>query len=416
MVTQPALARRLRLADAVVIGLGAMIGAGVFAVFAPAAQAAGAALLIGLGIAALVAYCNATSSAQLAATYPTSGGTYIYGRERLGPWWGYLAGWGFVVGKIASCAAMALTVVAYLFPSAWQRPLAIGTVAVMTGITCLGVTRTARVTALLVSVVLATLVLAVVAAWAGGQPDVARWHPATAGQGWYGVIQSAGLIFFAYAGYARIATLGEEVRNPRRVIPRAILVALLIAVVVYAAVAMTTLATLGPQRLAASSAPVADAVAAGSWSWAVPVVRVGAVAASLGSLLALIAGIGRTTLAMARHADLPRWLAAVHPTHRIPRRAQVTVGLLVCVLVAFTDLRGAIAFSSFGVLIYYLIANLAAFTQIGHDRRYPRTVQVAGMIGCAGLVVTLPVAGIVAGLAIFAVGVVVRFVRLRTRA
>ena len=415
-MTQPALARRLRLADAVVIGLGAMIGAGVFAVFAPAAQAAGAALLIGLGIAALVAYCNATSSAQLAATYPTSGGTYIYGRERLGPWWGYLAGWGFVVGKIASCAAMALTVVAYLFPSAWQRPLAIGTVAVMTGITCLGVTRTARVTALLVSVVLATLVLAVVAAWVGGQPDVARWHPATTGQGWYGVVQSAGLIFFAYAGYARIATLGEEVRNPRRVIPRAILVALLIAAVVYAAVAMTTLATLGPQRLAASSAPVADAVAAGSWSWAVPVVRVGAVAASLGSLLALIAGIGRTTLAMARHADLPRWLAAVHPTHRIPRRAQVTVGLLVCVLVAFTDLRGAIAFSSFGVLIYYLIANLAAFTQIGHDRRYPRTVQVAGMIGCAGLVVTLPVAGIVAGLAIFAVGVVVRFVRLRTRA
>lgn len=415
-MTQPALARRLRLTDAVVIGLGAMIGAGVFAVFAPAAQAAGAALLIGLGIAALVAYCNATSSAQLAATYPTSGGTYIYGRERLGPWWGYLAGWGFVVGKIASCAAMALTVVAYLFPSAWQRPLAIGTVAVMTGITCLGVTRTARVTALLVSVVLATLVLAVVAAWAGGQPDIARWRPATAGQGWYGVVQSAGLIFFAYAGYARIATLGEEVRNPRRVIPRAILVALLIAIVVYAAVAMTTLATLGPQRLAASSAPVADAVAAGSWSWAVPVVRVGAVAASLGSLLALIAGIGRTTLAMARHADLPGWLATVHPTHRIPRRAQVTVGLLVCVLVAFTDLRGAIAFSSFGVLIYYLIANLAAFTQAGHDRRYPRTVQVAGMIGCAGLAVTLPVAGIVAGLAIFAVGVVVRLVRLRTRA
>ena len=114
--TQPPLARRLSLVDAVVIGLGSMIGAGVFSVFAPAAQAAGAALLIGLGIAAVVAYCNATSSAQLAATYPTSGGTYIYGRERLGAWWGYVAGWGFVVGKIASCAAMALTVVAYVFP------------------------------------------------------------------------------------------------------------------------------------------------------------------------------------------------------------------------------------------------------------------------------------------------------------
>ena len=132
-----------------------MIGAGVFSVFAPAAQAAGAALLIGLGIAAVVAYCNATSSAQLAATYPTSGGTYIYGRERLGARWGYVAGWGFVVGKIASCAAMALTIVAYVFPTEWQRPAAVCTVAVMTAVTCLGVTRTARVTAILVCVVLA---------------------------------------------------------------------------------------------------------------------------------------------------------------------------------------------------------------------------------------------------------------------
>ena len=414
--TQPPLARRLSLVDAVIIGLGSMIGAGVFSVFAPAAQAAGAALLIGLGIAAVVAYCNATSSAQLAAMYPTSGGTYIYGRERLGAWWGYVAGWGFVVGKIASCAAMALTIVAYVLPTEWQRPVAVCTVAVLTAVTCLGVTRTARVTAILVCVVLAILGIAVVAAWAGGQPHMTRWEPTHAGHGWYGIVQSAGLIFFAYAGYARIATLGEEVREPRRTIPRAILIALLIAVVVYAAVALTTLAALGPQRLAASSAPVADAVAAGSWTWAVPLVRVGAVAASVGALLALIAGIGRTTLAMARHADLPRWLAAVDPRRQIPRRAQLAVGLTVCVLVAFTDLRGAIAFSSFGVLIYYLIANLAAFTQAGDDRRYPRPVQVLGVIGCAGLVATLPIAGIAAGVTIFAVGVVLRLVRLRTHA
>ena len=413
--TQPTLARRLRLVDAVIIGLGSMIGAGVFSVFAPAAQAAGAALLIGLAIAAVVAYCNATSSAQLAAAYPTSGGTYIYGRERLGAWWGYIGGWGFVVGKIASCAAMALTVVAYVIPSAWQRPVAVCTVAGMTAVTCLGVTRTARVTAILVGIVLAILGIAVVAAWAGGEPHMTRWDPTPAGHGWYGVVQSAGLIFFAYAGYARIATLGEEVREPRRTIPRAILIALLIAVVVYAAVALTTLAALGPQRLAASSAPVADAVAAGSWTWAVPLVRVGAVAASLGALLALIAGIGRTTLAMARHADLPHWLAAVDPKRHIPRRAQLAVGLTVCVLVAFTDLRGAIAFSSFGVLIYYLIANLAAFTQAGDDRRYPRPVQVLGALGCAGLVATLPIAGIAAGLTIFAVGIVLRLIRLRTR-
>src|ERR1700741_2338965 len=109
----PELSRRLGTADAVVIGLGSMIGAGVFSAFGPAARAAGAGLLIGLGVAAAIAYCNATASAQLAAVYPTSGGTYIYGRERLRPWGGFTAGWGFLIGKTASCAAMALTIGTY---------------------------------------------------------------------------------------------------------------------------------------------------------------------------------------------------------------------------------------------------------------------------------------------------------------
>ena len=106
-----------------------MIGAGVFAAIGPAAEAAGSGLLIGLAVAAVVAYCNATSSAQLAAIYPASGGTYVYGRERLGPLWGFLAGWGFVVGKTASCAAMALTFGAYAGPDARRAPLAVGAVA-----------------------------------------------------------------------------------------------------------------------------------------------------------------------------------------------------------------------------------------------------------------------------------------------
>ena len=125
------LARRLTLGDAVVVGLGAMIGAGVFAAIGPAADAAGGGLLLGLGIAAIVAYCNATSSARLAAVYPASGGTYVYGRARLGPFWGFLAGWGFVVGKTASCAAMALTFGAYAAP-AWQRPIAVAAVGGLT--------------------------------------------------------------------------------------------------------------------------------------------------------------------------------------------------------------------------------------------------------------------------------------------
>ena len=217
-MTQPELARRLGTVDAVIIGLGSMLGAGVFAAFSPAARAAGAGLLIGLAVAALVAYCNATASAQLAAQYPTSGGTYVYGRERLGPWWGFLAGWGFVVGKIASCAAMALTFAAYVAPRGWERPIAVAAVIILATVNYYGVTRTAGLTKIIIPIVLAALALVVAASLSGDASTSIQSWDLLAG-GWYGIVQSAGLLFFAFAGYARIATMGEEVRDPERTIP-----------------------------------------------------------------------------------------------------------------------------------------------------------------------------------------------------
>ena len=413
MSGDPQLIRRLGTGDAVVIGLGSMVGAGVFAAFAPAARAAGAGLLIGLVLAAAVAYSNATASAQLAAEYPESGGTYVYGRKRLGPWWGFLAGWGFVVGKTASCAAMALTFAAYAVPPEWRRATAVAAVLVLTAVNYRGITRTAGLTRVLVAVVLVALGLGVVASLAGGDPDPSRLTPWTDGTSAYGVLQSAGLLFFAFAGYARIATLGEEVRDPERTIPRAIPLALGLAVGVYAVVAVTLLLTLGPQRIADSAAPLATAVGSGTWDAWTPVVRVGAATASLGALLALIAGIGRTTLAMAREGDLPRWLAVVHPRYRVPHHAELVLAAVVCLLVLTVDLRGAIGFSSFGVLLYYVVANLAAFTQPAERRRWPRALQVAGAAGCLLLVATLPWTAVATGAAVFAVGALYRAARLR---
>jgi basic amino acid/polyamine antiporter, APA family len=410
----PGLERRLGTADAVLIGLGSMLGAGVFAAWAPAARSAGTWLLAGLALAAGVAYCNATSSAQLAARYPTSGGSYVYGRERLGDWWGFLAGWGFVVGKTASCAAMALTFAAYAVPPASQRPAAVAAVLVLTAVNYCGITRTAGLTRVLVTVVLLALAVVVAAGLGGGAADAERltaWDAPP--HGWYGVLQSGGLLFFAFAGYARIATMGEEVRDPRRTIPRAIPLALGLAVVVYAVVGITALLVLGPQRLAGATAPLASVAGAGDGGWAEPVVRIGAAAASLGALLALVAGIGRTTLAMARTGDLPAALAAVHPRFRVPHRAELLLGAAVCALVLTVDVRGAISFSSFGVLLYYVVANAAALTQPPEDRRWPRALQVAGAAGCCLLVGTLPWASVVAGAAVFAVGVVYRAARLR---
>ena len=412
MVTQPGLARRLGTFDAVIIGLGSMLGAGVFAAFSPAAAAAGAGLLIGLGIAALVAYCNATASAQLAAQYPTSGGTYIYGRERLGPWWGFLAGWGFLIGKIASCAAMALTFAVYVVPGVWQRPVAITAVIILAAINYHGITRTAMLTKIIVAVVLGTLALVVAASMSGPSTlaSVQSWQLLAGG--WYGILQSAGLLFFAFAGYARIATMGEEVRDPERTIPLAILIALSIAVLIYLAVGVSILVGIGPAGVAATPAPLAAAVQASGWAWASLVVRLGAAAAALGALLALIAGIGRTTLAMARHGDLPRWLAAVHERHQVPHHAEVAVAALVCVLILFTDLRGVIGFSSFGVLLYYLIANVAAYTQRSERRRFPRLLQIIGVLGCGTLVLTLPLRAVLTGALVYVVGICYRAIRM----
>ena len=414
MAGTDALARRLGTGDAVVIGLGSMIGAGVFAAFGPAARAAGTGLILGLVLAAAVAWANASASAQLAAQYPTSGGTYVFGRERLGEWWGFVAGWGFVIGKTASCAAMALTFAAYAAPPGWERPVALGAVGLLAAVNYRGITRTARLARIIVTFVLAALALVLLAGLVGGDP---AWQGARIGlsTGWYGVLQSAGLLFFAFAGYARVATLGEEVREPRRTIPRAILLALAITVAVYAGVALTLLTTLGVEGTAASATPLADAVAAGSWAWAVPVVRVGGAAASLGALLALMAGIGRTALAMAREGDLPRPLAAVHPVHRVPHRAEVALAVVVGALVVAVDLRGAIGFSSFGVLVYYLVANLSAWTQDPGHRRYPRALQAAGALGCAVLALTLPPVAVAAGAGVLAVGAAARLVVRRRR-
>ena len=398
----PELRRRLGTSDAVVIGLGSMIGAGIFAALGPAARAAGTGLLLGLGVAGVVAYCNATSSARLAALYPASGGTYVYGRERLGEFWGYLAGWGFVVGKTASCAAMALTAGLYIWPD-HANAVAAAAVVALTAVNYAGVHKSARLTRVIVAVVLGVLAAFVVTTLASGQADASRLSIG-ADASFDGVLRAAGLLFFAFAGYARIATLGEEVRDPARTIPRAISLALGIALAVYALVAVAALAVLGGSGLAAASAPLADAARAAGLPELAPVVRAGAAVAALGSLLALILGVSRTTLAMARDRHLPHALAAVHPRYKVPHRAELAVGAVVTVLAATADLRGAIGFSSFGVLAYYAIANASAWTLGPGEGRPARIVPAVGLVGCLALAFALPPSSVVAGAAVLAAG------------
>ncbi|WP_233190572.1 APC family permease [Brachybacterium sp. UMB0905] len=463
------LARRLGLRDAVVIGLASMIGAGAFVSLGAAQDLAGVLAPLAVLLAAGVALCNATSTAQLAAQHPTSGGTYHFGREQLGPWWGFLAGWCFVIGKIASCAAMALVIAAYLVPVSWHRPVAALIVAVLTAVNLVGITRTAALARVLVTIAITALTLTAVRLLIGvagvrgepggqGEPGVPGepgapgepggqgspsgglaapdTHAAGEGSGilgalWDGglpallggdggpltvlaTLQAAAIMFFAFAGYARVATLGEEVTEPRRTIPRAILAALGIVAALYLALSLVLVIVSGttgqPGDAGWGPAPFRAALesvgAGGVW---LLIVSIGAVAAASGALLALVAGISRTMLAMARNRDLPPVLAHVSPRFSVPQRAEIAAGAGVLLLVLLaSDVLVAVAASSFGVLLYYAIANLSALTQQNRWRLYPRPMQILGLLGCLALVIMLPGSTIAAGLLLIGAGVLYR--------
>jgi len=269
-----------------------------------------------------------------------------------------------------------------------------------------GVQRSAWLTRLIVTLTLLTLVVVVIACLAGGRASSHHLTPFP-GTGVRGVLQAGGLLFFAFAGYARIATLGEEVREPARIIPRAITIALLITLVIYAVVGVSALMAAGPSGLAATTAPLRAAVDAGRLHALAPIVQIGGAIAALGSLLALILGVSRTTLAMSRDSYLPTALAAVHPRFGVPHRAELAVGAVVAVLVATIDLRGAIGFSSFGVLAYYAIANASAMTLTRDEHRPPRWLPVLGLVGCVVLAVSLPARSMLTGAGVLLLGALV---------
>jgi len=275
--------------------------------------------------------------------------------------------------------------------------VAVGSVVALTAVSYAGIQKSALLTRVIVALVLAVLAMVVVVVLGFGDVDGSRLvvEDVTG----HGVLQAAGLLFFAFAGYARIATLGEEVRDPATTIPRALPLALGIALVIYASVATAVLAELGSAGLASASAPLSEAVRAAGFPALVTVVGVGAAVAALGSLLALLLGVSRTTLAMARDRHLPHALSAVHPRHRTPHRAELAVGIAVALVAAVVDVRSAIGFSSFGVLLYYAIANASALT-LGTRRLLP----AIGLVGCLTLAVTLPVTAVLTGAAVVFTG------------
>ena len=438
---QPALARRIGLGGAIGIGLASMIGAGAFFVWAPAAAVAGEWLPLALLIAAVVATLNAFSSAQLAMAHPTSGGAYAFGRRYVGPTAGFAAGWLFVTGKTASAAAIASVAAGYLGVAAGlddgqRRVLAAVLIAAFAALNMSGVRTTARVSIAIVSTVLAGLAVWVVVV-AMTPPTSGRAEPADATDGAegavsvapvptpsadapleldpatpLGVLQAAALLFFAFAGYARMATLGEEVRDPRRTLPRAILLALGVVLALFAALALVLVDRLGVAGLAASESPLAAALDPG---WAVPVAAL-ATLACLGSLAGILAGLSRTSLAMARERDLPGALARVSPRTRAPFVAEGAIALAAVGIALLLEPAQLVAASSSAVLLYYAVAHLSALCQPEGERWQPRAVAVVGLVGCVVLVVALPPVSLLGTAALLAVGLALRAVAHRAGA
>jgi APA family basic amino acid/polyamine antiporter len=404
----PGLRRELGLLDAVGVGFGAIIGAGIFVVTGVAAAVAGPAFLVGLFIAGIAATCNALSSAQLAAEYPQAGGTYEYGYRVLTPAAGFTAGWMFLASKIAAAGAVAIGLAGYvdaLIPDLHPRYMAVAAIIAFTTLNYFGVRRSSRANLTIVTVSLGALLIFVVIGV--GTFRVENLRP-FAPMGWRGIMESAAILFFAYTGYARIATLAEEVREPRRTIPRATVITITGAILLYFAVAIVAVGAIGADAMAATTAPLQVAALAFPFPWVAVVVSVGGVTAMLGVILSQLLGLSRMGFAMARRRDLPLFLAQIHPRYGVPGRAVLLMGGVAAVVAATGSLRGVASAASFAILIYYGIANLAALRMPREAKLFHDAVPIIGLAACTLLALSLAPTVILKGLGVLLLGFVLR--------
>ncbi len=390
---------------AIVLGLGAILGTGIFVSLAIATEIAGNGIFVALIAAAIVALGNGLSAAQLAAAHPVSGGTYAYGYRYLHPYAGFIAGWLFLWAKSASAATAALGFASYLLtacgqPLTEQTPIALVAVLLMTIVAACGLTKANWLNSAIVAVTLFALGNFVVAGWGQSWPVASpstRLNPAAIGQ-------ATALMFVAYTGYGRITTMTEEVRNPRRSIP----------IAVFCSLGLTLLLYLGVASILVRGDGGSLATIAQRWpqSWAIgPIVSIGAISAMLGVLLNLILGLSRVLMAMGRQGDMPRLTARLNRSQTTPTIAVWTMGLVVAGLVAIGNVKTTWSFSAFNVLIYYALANLAALQLPEADRRYPRWIAIGSLLGCLSLAFWVEAAVWQAGLVVILVGLVWKAVR-----
>lgn len=401
------LARVVGIPGAVLLGLGSILGTGVFVSIGIAAGVAGQWVLLAVPLAALVATFNGLSSAQLAASHPVSGGTYEYGYAYLSPGLGFTAGFMFMLAKSASAATAALGLAGYLLAAFgsnelfYRTPLALALVALLTAVVAGGMRRSNRVNAWIVALTLVGLALFVGAAFLRGAAGGLALPTDLESRS---LLSATALMFVAYTGYGRVATLGEEIRDPARSIPIAIVATLAITALLYVTVTAAAVGLVGAEDLAAATrnaaAPLASLL---EGSLIARAVGLAAITAMAGVLLNLLLGLSRVLLAMARRRDVPAFLDRVD-RRGSPFAAVFVTGGVIAALTLAGDIELTWNFSAFTVLVYYALTNLAALRLPAQARRFPRAIAVAGLISCVGLAFTVEARFWIAGLALIALG------------
>ncbi len=387
----PQLRRDLGVWDAIVMGLGSIIGTGVFVSIGIAAGIAGSGVIGSIAIAALVAICNGLSAAQLAANHPVSGGTYEYGYRYLNPWVGFTAGWLFLLAKSASAATAALGLAGYIL-SAFQMtrndlmiPIALIASLILTILVLEGIQKSNRVNLIVVSITLFSLLFFVVA----GLPKINSSNFALSGSEPLGLFHAAALMFVSYTGYGRITTMSEEVHNPEKTIPKAIIVTLILTMILYIAISIVGIGVAGVDLFSLSAHSKAAPLEWVARYFTIPggsqILAIGAVTAMLGVLLNLILGLSRVLLAMGRRGDMPRITARLNQNRTAPTVAVVVVGSAIALLILIGNVRTTWSFSAFTVLVYYALTNLASLRLSATERLYPRWISWLGLISCCFL-------------------------------
>lgn len=407
------LKRVLGLKDAVGVGLGAIIGAGIFVVTGVAAGVSGASFLVGLMIAGIVASFNGLSSAQLAAVYPQSGGTYEYGYRLLSPVWGFSAGWMFIISKLSAAGVVAIGFGSYFYQLVpVLSPVIYSLIAVflLTIANLSGIQKAGSINIVIVMVTVLSLLYFVF----GGLFSVSSENFSPfAPNGVLGIAESTAILFFAFTGYARIATLAEEVREPRKTIPKAVIITIVSAVVLYAAVSFVAVGTVGAESMSHSRSPLQLAAEAMSAPGIGVIITLGASTAMLGVLLSQILGISRMLLAMGRRNDLPRFFEKIDGKTSVPNAGIVFTGVVIVAITLIGSFEFVVRSATFTILLYYSITNLSAIRQPGKEQIFGKIIPYLGLIGCLLMSVSLPFNVIISGIGVLVAGFGLRFLQKR---